>query len=405
MSRIARALGLVLEERFCRLSDGRVFSPSGFGDQFWQRYLSSFDCVLIIARLAHVERAESTWAEIRDPRVAIRGLPTYVGPLQFFSIFPKVLRSLLQACKEADAIVVRAPGTLSLLVLTLLRHPPNARKPVAVELVGDPIDVFGAGVGGRLSGLLKHVFEWSTKRLCVQADAVSYVTQRTLQARYPPRPNVMTISCSSVELPLSALSSEHRQRVSPFPAARVAIIFTAASLEAPYKGIDVLIAAAAHLVATGLTLRVRIAGEGRLRLELEAMAKRLAVEDSVVFLGRLDRNAVMSEMRGADLYVQPSLTEGLPRAVIEACATAAPVVASRVGGIPELLHADDMVTPGDARELAERIMETLTDPTRMVAMSARNLATSREYLSTILDARRGAFYAELRQLTGHKGNN
>lgn len=398
-------IGVLLEERFYQTADGAIYSPSGFGDSFWQRYLSCFDRVVIIARLAPTESVDAAWAKLNDTRVSINGVYSFVGPLQFLLALPKVLLSFNKACNVADALIVRAPGTLSLLVLQLVRRPIEARKPVAVELVGDPVDVFGAGVGGRLRGLLKYVFKYATMRLCAKADAVSYVTQRVLQTRYPPHPGVFSIACSSVELPRIAKNDDLRRVIRPFSDARLSVTFTAASLEVPYKGIDVLIKATALLVEMGHPVLVRIAGDGRLRPALEGLAKRLGVADLIVFLGRLDRNAVLDEMRSADLYVQPSLTEGLPRAVIEACSTAAPVVASRIGGIPELLDAEDMVTPGDSRALAMCIMETLIDPERMAAMSARNLATAHEYDSEVLDARRQTFYRELRRILINGGGN
>lgn len=398
MTRAPLILGVILEERFCRLPDGSIYSPSGLDDRFWQRYLIAFEQIVIIARLADAVSAESGWAKISDPRVTIRGLPTFVGPWQFLRCFFKVYRSFKLACEGAHALIVRAPGTMSLLALQLYRRHPSARIPIGVELVGDPVDVFNAGVGGRLSGLLKHIFRWSTEKLCDGADAALYVTQRTLQERYRVRKGVATFGCSDVALTSDMFALGPRQRGSVISAPHSAIAFTAATLEVPYKGIDVLIEAAALLVGMGYSLNVRIAGDGRLRPELEALSERLGVADRIAFLGRLNRNAVLDEMRSADIYVQPSLTEGLPRAVIEACATAAPIVASRVGGVTELLDAKDMVPPKDARALAERILETLIDPSRRAAMSVRNLATALEYDSTVLDARRQTFYEELRRI-------
>lgn len=398
-------LGVVLEERFYSLPDGSLYSPSGFGDKFWRRYLTVFDSCVIIARLTLVERAEVVWDRISDPRISIRGVSNFIGPLEFISNFFSVHRSFKHACVDIDVLIVRAPGTLSLFVLQLLRRPFAKRMPIGVELVGDPVDVFSSGVGGKLHILFKIIFKLATERLCKTADSVSYVTQFALQRRYAFRKGVLSIACSSIELAGSSISSKSRLIVWAEYTNRHPIAFTAASLEAPYKGINFLIEATAHLARLGFPLLVRIAGEGRLRTELEAMSQRLGVADRVSFLGRLDRNTVLDEMRRADLYIQPSLTEGLPRAVIEACATAAPIVASRVGGIPELLADEDMVPAGDPIKLAACIMSTLTDPDRMLAMSKRNLDTARGYSSEVLTARRESFYFELRRLATESVGN
>ena len=85
--------------------------------------------------------------------------------------------------------------------------------------------------------------------------------------------------------------------------------------------------------------------------------------------------------------------------MIEAMARGLPCIGSTVGGIPELLPAEDLVPPGDAPALARKIMEVLGDPDRMARMSARNLATAAEYRDDILSERRRAFYTYLRDRT------
>lgn len=398
MSSKGLILGIILEERFCRLPDGGVYSPSGYGNDFWQRYLQEFEQVVIIARLAPVQRVEHAWAKIAHPRVTIRGVAPYLGPAQLINHFPAVWQSFRFACRGVDALIVRAPGTLSLLALLSSYRPWGTPAPTAVELVGDPDDVFSVGVGGRLSKIFKYIFRWSTRKICVKADAVLYVTERILQARYPTRRGVISSGCSDVALAAdNFVSGPRRYDLNSF-GVRLPTGFTAASLEVPYKGIDVMIVALAQLTAADKPFNIRVAGDGRLRIELEELAARLGVASQIIFLGRLNRSEVMEEMRKADLYLQPSLTEGLPRAIVEACATGAPVIATRVGGIPEILDSSDMVSPGDSTQLAERIITVLADPDRMRAMSVRNMATAQKYTATFLDARRRRFYAEFRQI-------
>jgi glycosyltransferase involved in cell wall biosynthesis len=123
----------------------------------------------------------------------------------------------------------------------------------------------------------------------------------------------------------------------------------------------------------------------------------------VRFLGWLPGGpAVRSELDAADLFALPSRQEGLPRAMVEAMARALPCVGSTVGGIPELLLAEDLVPPGDARALARKIREMLTTPGRMTRMSARNLEKARVYREEALAGRRRAFYRHVREMTEAK---
>jgi glycosyltransferase involved in cell wall biosynthesis len=104
---------------------------------------------------------------------------------------------------------------------------------------------------------------------------------------------------------------------------------------------------------------------------------------------------VRRELDQADLFVLPSRSEGLPRAMLEAMARALPCIGSTVGGIPELLEEKDMVPPGNVGQLAAKIREVITDSKRMELMSARNLALAREYRSEILRMKRQRFYRHI----------
>src|SRR5207253_6445170 len=116
------------------------------------------------------------------------------------------------------------------------------------------------------------------------------------------------------------------------------------------------------------------------RSELESRANAAGLNGAARFRGQLaSPDAVRAELDRADLFVLPSRQEGLPRAMLEAMARGLPCIGSTVGGIPELLPAEDLVPPGDASALTQKIHDVLGDPQRMARMSARNLEKAREY--------------------------
>lgn len=378
--------GVILEERFRRLPNGQLFSPGGFSNDIWARYVREFGRIVVIARVEDTDVADPSWAEITLPGVEFSPIAPFLGPAGFLRNLPRVLASFRRATDEVEAMIVRAPGTLAILASVVLH---SRRKPFAVEVVGDPIDVFGAGIGGRLGPLLRFIFARNLRWLCMHADGVSYVTRDTLQRRYPAKSDALAIAVSDVQVAREVFATKPRAFVKEDDPQ----VFCAASLEVPYKGIDVLLEA---LAAMPSPPRLRLGGDGRLRAQLEAQALRLGLSKRVVFLGRLSRDEVLSEMRRCDLYVQPSLTEGLPRAVIEAMATAAPVIGSNVGGLPELLPPEDMVPPGNVSALAALMQAVLETPQRLSAMSAYSLSLAQDYEASLLEERRRGFYAGLR---------
>jgi glycosyltransferase involved in cell wall biosynthesis len=119
------------------------------------------------------------------------------------------------------------------------------------------------------------------------------------------------------------------------------------------KGQDVLLKAFARVCEKYPKSWLFIAGKGRLEPELKALSAELNIHERVLFLGY--RTDIPEVMKTFDVFVLPSIAEGLPGALLEAMATGLPVIASRVGGVPEILNNSDlgtMVSPRSVDELA-----------------------------------------------------
>ena len=138
------------------------------------------------------------------------------------------------------------------------------------------------------------------------------------------------------------------------------------------KGHRFLIKAAARLKAKGLPLRYRIAGAGSLRDGLERYAVSLGLKDKIEFCGFVDDTAAF--LADIDVFVMPSLFEGLGVAAVEAMAAGRPVIASRVGGLTELVLDNDtglLVEPGNDAPLADAIELMHREPARAVVLGQR----------------------------------
>jgi glycosyltransferase involved in cell wall biosynthesis len=386
-------LVLVLEQRFERTPDGRVWAPGPFLSAVWPRYLKVFSHLRVVARIRHVPEVPHDWQPADGETVTFTAVPYYLGPWQYLLRLPQVASALRRAVGPEEAVILRVPSTIANLLEVYLRR---RRHPFGVEVVGDPYEVFAPQVTRHpLRPLLRW---WGTRRLCsvcARADAALYVTERALQQRYPC--GRYCVTASNVELPDDAL----RPRPRRFDRDRNGFILaTVGTLEQLYKAPDVLIDAVAACLRGHLDVRLIIVGDGKYRRALEERAQRLGAADRIVFRGHLaSRAAVQDVLDEADLFVLPSRTEGLPRALIEAMARALPCVGSNVGGMPELLPPEDLFPPGDVMALAGKVTEVLGDPRRWERMSARNLEKAKAYREDILQTRRSDFYAYVREKT------
>jgi glycosyltransferase involved in cell wall biosynthesis len=170
------------------------------------------------------------------------------------------------------------------------------------------------------------------------------------------------------------------------------IVLTIARLDAQ-KGHVHLLAAAAE-IPDALFL---LAGDGAERPRLEAEARALGVADRVRFLGH--RDDIPELLALCDLFVLPSLYEGLPLSVLEAMAAGRPVVATAVGGTDEaVLHGETglLVAPGDASALRDAVRALLADPDRAARMGeAGGIRACREFSAGRMIAQVTGVYEEL----------
>lgn len=228
-------------------------------------------------------------------------------------------------------------------------------------------------------GLRRHLLNrWAAAR----ADAVLAVSRES--AEYMKREwGVCAARLTAIH---NGVDVDHFRPARPGEAARVRgelglhpghnLIVCVANL-LPVKGIDVLLRAWQQVSARQPAARLLLVGDGPLRHELQGLAWELGCRDSVLFAGA--RENVAELLRAADLFALPSRYEACSNAILEAQASALPVVACDTGGNPELIASGVtgwLVRPGSPDALAERLLALLTDEElrRRTGQAARDWA-------------------------------
>jgi glycosyltransferase involved in cell wall biosynthesis len=199
--------------------------------------------------------------------------------------------------------------------------------------------------------------------------AVSEEVKRRYAAELRVPARTLTVVRNAIRVPPAAPARDAALHAALVDGRPDFVVLTPARLH-PQKGHTYLLQAAAQVPDATLVF----AGDGPLRAALEAEARELGVAGRCVFLGQ--RADVPALLAAADLFVLPSLFEGLPVSVLEAMAAERPVVATAIGGTDEAITPEEtglLVPPRDPAALASAIRRLQADPAfaRRLAVAAR----------------------------------
>lgn len=397
-----------LEQRFRKSPGGGVYANNIYNYAFFSRYLSAFDEVLVFARVCSSDSEEPASYRADGPGVSFFEVPYYVGPCQYLKKRRAVHAAAAEAVSRADAFMFRLPGMMGALIWKELR---KQNRPYGVEVVGDPWEV-GATCGG-LPPVLKHVLRIRSYRMlrrqCAGAAVAAYVTRQALQKRYPP--GGWSTHYSSIELDDSHILDteqmlQRRERTrDPFNGKRPFRICHVGMMEAMYKAQDTLIEAAVICSRKGLAVEVVLIGDGRYRKVFEQIARDSGLSDKIHFCGALSSEQVRQMLDDSDIFVLPSLTEGLPRVLIEAMARGLPCLASRVGGNGELLADEFLFAARDSAALADKLLQLMSNYEMLVTVAQKNLEQATGYKTDALTRKRSECYRQLRTLSKDRTHN
>ena len=164
----------------------------------------------------------------------------------------------------------------------------------------------------------------------------------------------------------------------------------------PVKGLQYLIDAAPEILRRCPDARFVFVGDGEMRPALEARAHALRLDDRIVFAGF--RENIPALIAGMDCFVLPSINEGMGRVLVMAMALGKPIVATRVGGVAELLgngEAGVLVPPRDPPALADAVITLLHDPTRASVLAEAGRRRAPRYTAEAMLMSLGKVYHEV----------
>lgn len=223
---------------------------------------------------------------------------------------------------------------------------------------------------------------WKYRRLCDRVLAISHAIAAMVRQGGVPDDRIRIVH-SGVDPERLASGDRARGRASLDldPNERLLLCVAALTDE---KGHGVLLRSLQAVLERHPKLVVALAGDGEARESLADEAARLGVDGRVRLLGH--RDDVPDLLHAADLFVMPSLREGLGTSLMDAMLVGVPVVCTTAGGMPEVVGADGstdepaafVCPPGDVEGLAEALLQALDSPDRCERMRGRAMRRARE---------------------------
>jgi glycosyltransferase involved in cell wall biosynthesis len=381
--------------------DEHVFHYGGhyyvreLGTDLTDRYLQVFDTIRVATRVDSVEELDlNVHRRMDNERVEVFPLKFFRGYKQFIQNIFKLRKQYRNVVGDCEVALVRLPSTIGFSIARLVV---KKKIPLACEVVASPYDFFRIKKPG-IEKILYGIYHFQLKRACASADGVAYVTESALQQHYPAsKAGSFTTNYSSAKIkPEFYTASRELSAEGP-----LVLCHVAHPINNYEKGHDIAIRVVAELNRRmSRTVQLRFAGDGELVPEFIQLAEKEGIAGHVEFPGVLSMSELHHLLTTSDAMILPTLTEGLPRVIIEAMATGLPCVSTPVGGIPELLPAEFLCHPTDVKAFADKLELLFTNRELYKTESERNFSRSKDYAEDKLQLKRTNFFRNM-TIVGH----
>lgn len=359
---------------------------------FKNRYLDKMENLTVITRSSLMESYKGNidgYQITNGDRVMVHPVHHYHQiPDAIFKrgIIKNELASLLQKC---DKVIIRMPSVLGILACSICE---KLSIPYMIEMVACAWDGY-LNHTNRFGKILAPFLFYFTRKSVKKCPYVVYVTNAFLQRRYPT--SGLQFACSDVVL-LDSSSDVLQKKIQKMESFQEKdfTMCTVANVGMKYKGHIYALQAMKKLKSQGIHISYYLAGNGD-QTYLKKYIDRYGLNNDVHFLGSLTHQQVFELLDQIDVYIQPSLQEGLPRALVEAMSRGCFCIGSDAGGIPELIDSKYIFHKKCNKQLSS-ILGNLNREEIIMACK-RNFQVAQKYEKNYLDSLRNKIYNDFIQ--------
>lgn len=364
------------------------YTNGGLSYSVLKRYVEAFSNITVISRQKECLDIE----EIHGLTLASGHGVNFVSVPNFKSIkslylYTKAIDIVESEVKNSDLIVARVPSSISYLVI---KAAIKFKKPYLVEVVGCAWDAnkYHGSLIGKISAPYAYL---KMKKMVKNAPYAIYITKEFLQSRYPN--NNKTIVCPNVKIQEvnQQVLEKRLEKINNINIKGEIKLGLIGSLDVNYKGHKTAILAVKYLKEIGVNVKIEFLGQGNNERWL-SLAKAADVEKQIFFKGSLPSGqAVYDWIDSLDIMVQPSAAEAQGRSIIEGMSRGCPIIATKVGGIVELIQSDLLIDIDDYVNLSRKILDLLNDLQKMKSIALQNFNEAKSYYASEIEKNRYIF--------------
>lgn len=358
-------------------SDGKTYTAVGLPEKYFDRFIDAgFEDVEILSRYNN-HNINSGFELIRNASVALSksSIKNYLNLLNPFTIV-----RIINLIKRHDLIVISTPsiiGAYVWLINTFLK------KKYSVEVAAD-YDMFSTKKFGFLATAF---FRLTMPYIISGARGAAYVNF-DLSKRFL---NPNSLVASNVNIQNVFLRDRLCHPLIKKEVIRIGFVGGLTKR----KGIRTLVNFAQILISHNIiNFKIEIIGSHS-DFDWAKLIDELNLNDFFIFYGILPTRDVLSKLTEFDVYIQPSFSEGLPRATIEAMSCGLPVIATTLPGFRELLQPNYLFEPGNSNILFKIFNELIISTDAYNDASQRNTELSKKFLYANLHKKRISFYKQM----------
>lgn len=358
----------------CVLSDNLIERYFWLGDEF-----------TLLNRLRKIEKTEGL-EEIKHKKVNIVSIPNLATLKGILFDSHKAKKIISDEVRKSDIVIARLPGFSGGYAI---KYAKKYNKKYFVEMVGCPLDALSNhSFKGKLIAPVMYIY---TRKLLKKSKYVMYVTNKYLQNKYPT--TGYQIGCSDVDISIENEAIDNRlNKINTNN--NIITLGTLGTLNMKYKGFDTVIKAISKINRRNGTKYVyKIMGNGD-KTWLNKVIEQNKVADFVQIFNSVPHKDVFNWLdTEIDIYIQPSRTEGMPRALIEAMSRACLCIGSNAGGIPELIDSKYIFKKNNIDDLIKILENIKVEDLKNQAKI--NFGKSKDFSIEILNEKRKQFYKKV----------